>query len=114
MWGGRACKWAGMERPCRCLREATRYCGSAEVGGGWPPVFARQGNSAEAPGGRESGRRLPLRLGALCCAAWGSAQPLGGAVCRGHVEPRRSVDSLREPAQLSLVGLLADSLLPHG
>ena len=38
---------------------------------------------------------------------------MGGVVCWGHVGPRRSVDSLREPAQLSLVGLLADSLLPN-
>ena len=40
-----------------------------------------------------------------------SAQPLGGAVCRGYVGPRRSVDSLRELVQLSPAGLLADSLL---
>ena len=58
------------------------------------------------------------RLGAAsgwCGAASGaSVQPLGGAVSRGYVEPSRSVDSLRELAQLSFVGLLADSLLCNG
>jgi hypothetical protein len=76
------------------LAQGDSLCGSAEVGGGRLPEFARQGNSVDAPGGCESGRRLPLRLHALCCAAWGSAQPLGGVVGRGYVEPSRSVDSL--------------------
>ena len=84
MLGGRACKWAGMERPCRCLREATRYVGR--------PRWVVAGRPC--PQGRETQRKpqaaaravVVCRCALVPCAVQHGGQPsLWVARCAGDM-----------------------------
>ena len=103
----------GVTLPLRCARGGS-LCESAEASSGRPPGLQGREIQRKAQAAARAivvcHRALVPRI--VQCGGQPSLQ--GGAVGREYVEPRRRVDSLREPTQLSLVRPLADLLLPSG